>query len=73
MTTRAKSNLRLYEKEYPFKVEMPERPLGYGSQLNVMVNWCRDNASDFEVFGGRFYFKSEADALDFRAEWLAGC
>ena len=69
MSTRAKSNKRRWERDYPFKVDLPERPAGYGSSLNEIHAWCRDNCSDWQCFGRRFYFKDQDEAARFRERW----
>ena len=55
-----------YERDYAFKVDVPDPPGGLGQRLNDMLAWCQANASDWQNIGGRFYFAGEADAAGFR-------
>ena len=70
MTIRAKSNKRRWERDYPHKVDLPERPGGYGKELDEIHQWCRENVGDWQCFGGRFYFIDAADATAFRGRWI---
>lgn len=69
MRTRAKSNLRQYERDYPYKITIPPRPRGLGTALGDMHKWCRLYGGDFEMFGSRFYFKTEDAAKAFAKRW----
>jgi hypothetical protein len=70
---------RLYEREYPWRVDVPVPPMGLGMLLDEMLSWCTSNASakwathgmSIRVAGEapehicRFYFFGREDAMSF--------
>jgi hypothetical protein len=70
MAGRSTSSKRCFEREYPYRVDVPSPATGLGKKLDEMLDWCRQHFRDWQVYGARFYFKDEADAEAFRRRWL---
>jgi hypothetical protein len=67
---RSTSSKRRFEREYPYRVDVPSQANGLGKKLDSMNDWCRQHSRDWQSYGARFYFKDEADAAAFRQRWL---
>ena len=72
------------EQRFPYRVDLPQLPQGFGQRLNHMHDWCAANAragwrqygSHAKFFAGdvphhyvRFCFMASGEAEAFRLQW----
>jgi hypothetical protein len=67
---RSTSSKKLFEREYPRRVDVSSPPDGLRRRLDDMLAWCRKHSRDCQSYGARFYFRDEADAAAFRRRRL---
>jgi|GEM_PF-7090504 len=77
MARRSISRKKLYEQNFPYKVDIPVPPEGLGRRINEMVAWCKENVAQWESHGrseglqdfARFYFMDAKTAEFFATRW----
>lgn len=76
-----------YEREFPYKIDIPVPPTGLGRDLTEMLEWCRERVPQLgwayhghtrrlskgasPIHYTRRYFIDEEDAEAFRQAWLS--